>query len=135
MARIYARADVAADASGARLTEAELNGGRLQAWFDTGARVSQVPGQFALHANVPNPFNPETVIRFDLPSAAHVRLEVYDILGQKVRTLVATSLPAGSHQAVWDGRTARGSSVGNGTYFYRIAAGDHVQMRRMLLLK
>lgn len=119
----------------ARLVEAELNGGRLQAFYDASTRVSRAQASFALHANVPNPFNPERAILFDLPRATDMRLEVYDILGQRVRTLLSGQLAAGSHRTIWDGRNTQGIAAGNGTYFYRLVAGDFVRMRRMLLLK
>ena len=94
-----------------------------------------IPSAVALHANYPNPFNPETTIAFDLPQASSVELQVFDVLGQTVRTLVAEGLSAGSHQVVWDGLDAPGSKVSSGVYFYRLQAGQQVQMRRMLLLK
>ena len=93
------------------------------------------PRSYALHANAPNPFNPETMVRFDLPEAAVVRLEVYDVLGQRVRTLVSGDLAPGSHQVVWDGRDEQGVPVGSGTYVCRMQAGSFVQVRRMVLLK
>ena len=94
-----------------------------------------VPTTFALHPNTPNPFNPATTIRFELPQAAEVKLEIFDILGQKVRTLVASPLQAGTHSAVWHGRNDAGVQVGNGVYLYRIETDGFTQMRRMLLLK
>ena len=78
---------------------------------------------------------PSTTIRFELPQLVDVRLDVYDLLGQKVRTLVAGERSAGGHEAVWDGRDGSGQLVGNGVYFYRLRAGDYVQMRRMMLFK
>ena len=94
-----------------------------------------MPATFALYPNVPNPFNPETTIRFDLPHDSAVRLEVYDVLGQQVRMLVTEELPAGVHQTIWDGRNKLGEQVGSGVYFYRLQAGSFSQMQRMLLLK
>ena len=93
------------------------------------------PGAFALHENWPNPFNPETSIRFELAQGSAVQLAVFDALGQKVRTLVDGARAAGSYQVLWDGRNARGAQVSSGVYFYRLKAGDLTQMRRMLLLK
>ena len=120
--------------SQARLTRAEFNNGTVQGQVDDWAAVV-VPGSFALHPNAPNPFNPETVIRFDLPQASHVQLVVYDAVGQKVRTLLAEERPAGTQLARWDARGEAGSPVSSGVYFYRIQAGAFVQMHRMLLLK
>lgn len=93
------------------------------------------PAVFALYQNVPNPFNPETQIRFDLVEADPVRLAVYDALGQPIRTLVASRLAAGSHLVRWNGRDAADAPVSSGVYFYRLEAGESVQVRRMLLLK
>lgn len=119
---------------GIRLVRAQLNDGRIAVHSDA-LEAATVPTTFALHANVPNPFNPETTIRFDLPQASRVALEVYDMLGQKVRTLVDQPLSAGAHQVRWDGRNTAGSSVASGVYFYRIQAQEQTLMQRMLLLK
>ncbi|MBI2504545.1 MAG: T9SS type A sorting domain-containing protein, partial [Candidatus Latescibacteria bacterium] len=94
-----------------------------------------VPQTFALQPNYPNPFNPATVIRYQLPAAAAVRLEVYDVLGQKVRILVAGSEEAGFHRVMWDGRDEGGRAVAGGVYFYRLQAGEFTQVRKLLLLK
>ena len=101
----------------------------------SGLTSMATPQTFALHPNMPNPFNPETTIRFELPQAAETRLEIFDVLGQKVLTLVAGQLQLGIHSAVWDGRDEGGIQVGNGVYLYRLQAGEFTQMRRMLLLK
>lgn len=123
----------------AGIENAQLNGGRMLAHYD-GALVSvTLPEVFALHANVPNPFNPETSIKFALPQAARVELDIYDVLGQKVRTLVSGDLHAGVHTSIWDGRNGSGFGVGSGVYYYRISAvhGDGVftSFRKMVLLK
>ena len=94
-----------------------------------------VPQVFALRANYPNPFNPSTTIRYQLPQSAEVRLEIFDVLGQKVRTLVAEKQPAGLHRMVWDSRNQAGSPVAAGVYLYRLRAGDFEQVRKLLLLK
>ncbi len=119
---------------GAQLVRAAFNDGRITAQLENGP-VQTVPKAYALHANAPNPFNPETVISFDLPRDSPVQLVVFDVLGQQVRSLVADRLPAGAHRAVWDGRNTRGAQVGSGVYFYHLQAGEFVQTRRMLLLK
>jgi hypothetical protein len=93
------------------------------------------PATFELHQNYPNPFNPYTTVAFTLQSPASVQIEIYDILGQRVRTLVDASMPAGNHRVVWDGRNVAGRAVGSGVYFYRFRAGDVTETRRMLLLK
>ena len=116
------------------LTRALFNNGSIEGQT-TFERASRAPVAFALHANAPNPFNPETTIGFELASSTGVRLEVFDLLGQKVRTLVAQTLPAGSHQALWDGRNDAGIQVGSGVYVYRLEAGAFAQTRRMMLVK
>jgi hypothetical protein len=90
---------------------------------------------FQLERNYPNPFNPETVLKFNLPEASKVDLKVYNILGQVVRTLVDEELPAGPHSVVWDGRNDQGSDVASGVYFYRIQAGSFESTMRMTLLR
>ncbi len=77
-----------------------------------------------------NPFNPTTEISFALPNAADVKLAVFNIMGQRVATLVDQHLEAGNHSVIWDG-----SQVASGIYFYRIDAGDYVESRKMVLLK
>jgi hypothetical protein len=94
-----------------------------------------VPDDYALYQNYPNPFNPTTRINFDLPEASQVRLAVFNLLGQEVRTLVAGQLPAGRHFVAWDGRDASGQVVGSGLYLYRLQAGDFVSSRKMLLTR
>lgn len=94
-----------------------------------------IPAEFELAQNYPNPFNAGTQIEFSLPGPGIVRLEVFDILGRSVVTLVNGPREAGRQQAFWNGEDYRGERVGSGIYFYRFAVGDHQQMRKMLLLK
>ena len=94
-----------------------------------------LPTTLQLDQNYPNPFNPETRIRFGLPTAMLVTLEVYDITGRRVVTLVETGLPAGFHALTWDGRSGRGKPVASGVYFYRLSTPDITVTRKMLLLK
>jgi flagellar hook assembly protein FlgD len=89
----------------------------------------------ALHPNRPNPFNPETLIRFDLPTAQTVSLDIFNALGQKVRTLVQGRIAGGIHNVRWDSRDERGQAVATGPYFYRLSAGSSVQTQRMMLVK
>ncbi|MBI5059681.1 T9SS type A sorting domain-containing protein [candidate division KSB1 bacterium] len=97
-------------------------------------RVLQ-PDQFALAQNYPNPFNPTTRIEFALPMEADVALEIFNIQGQLVRTLVDGRMGAGVHSLEWDGLSNGGTSVGAGVYLYRMVSGNFVQTRKMLLLK
>ena len=94
------------------------------------------PVVFALHANVPNPFNPKTVIRYDLPAPASVNLRVYDLAGRLVRVLLAEEArQAGRHEATWDGRNDAGRAAASGLYLYRLEAGGFTATKRMTLLK
>jgi subtilisin family serine protease len=86
--------------------------------------------QFLLLPNYPNPFNPSTTIRYELPGNSDVRLEVYDMLGRRVALLVNEARQAGTHQAVFDA-----SALSSGVYIYRLQAGGLVQTRKMLLIK
>jgi hypothetical protein len=96
---------------------------------------SDIPKTYALRQNFPNPFNPETRITYELPVGAKVRLEIYNVLGQKVRTLVQGDQPIGVHQVVWDGTNDAGAKVGSGVYLYVLKAGTFVESKKMLLLK
>jgi hypothetical protein len=89
----------------------------------------------ALLPNVPNPFNPETTIRFTLAERAGVQLSIFDATGRHVRTLLDGVEEAGSHRILWDGRDDRGYSAGSGIYFCRFNSGGTVQSRKMVLLK
>ena len=93
-------------------------------------KVEILPREFALGQNRPNPFNPVTEIGFSLPQAGQVRLDVFNIVGQRVATLVDGRLEAGEHTAVWDG-----SNVPSGVYLYRLEAGEFSATRKMVLIK
>jgi hypothetical protein len=97
--------------------------------------VASLPNTFALHQNYPNPFNPTTTIKYSIPEHGHVVLEVFNLLGQSVATLVDEAQPAGSHEVSWDGTSDDGSGVASGMYFYRLTAGAHSESRKMVLLK
>lgn len=96
---------------------------------------AQLPAAFGLHQNFPNPFNPNTYIRFDLPQQSRVHLIVYNLLGQKVRTLVNGVQDAGFREILWDGKNDAGVSVSSGVYLYRITSERFVKTRKMMLLK
>ena len=97
--------------------------------------AAAAPRVFALHQNSPNPFNPSTTIRFELPSAGDVRLEIYDVAGRRVATLLDGVLNVGRHAAIWHGKDENGLAVGSGLYFYRLSASGKTEIRKMLLLK
>ncbi len=94
-----------------------------------------LPDDFELSQNFPNPFNPSTNIRFGLPVAGHVRLDIFNLLGQKVTTLVDADYDAGRHTVVWNGESSSGELVASGVYFYRLSAERFTETRKMLLLK
>ena len=90
---------------------------------------------FELAQNYPNPFNPTTTISYKLPTGQKVQLEVFDIIGKKVATLVNEYKKAGAYQAQWDGRNSNGTLVSSGVYFYRLDIGDFQQSHKMILLR
>jgi len=91
---------------------------------------------FALEQNWPNPFNPSTSIRFTIPEELpEVRLAVYDVLGQRIWERVMQDVQPGEHSVVWEGVASSGARASSGVYFYRLQAGSHTAVHRMLLLK
>ncbi|MCE5250867.1 T9SS type A sorting domain-containing protein [bacterium] len=94
----------------------------------------QLPLPFTLRQNYPNPFNPSTTIPFSLSSPGNVKLIVYNVMGQHVKTLVDGFRSAGMHSVVWDGRSAEGKGLASGIYLYRLTYGDQSESRKMLLL-
>jgi formylglycine-generating enzyme required for sulfatase activity len=96
--------------------------------------VEESPLPFSLGQNYPNPFNPATTIPFALDAPCQVTLTIYNVMGQTVRTLVDSDLPAGSHNALWDGRDSVGMGVSTGVYLYRLVTNGRSQSRKMLLL-
>jgi hypothetical protein len=94
-----------------------------------------IPEVYALHPNYPNPFNPSTRIRYDLPEATDMRLVVYDMLGREVVRLAEGRMEAGYHQLVWNGRTTDGREVPSGIYFARMMTAGYTKSMKMVLLK
>ncbi|MEZ5360368.1 MAG: T9SS type A sorting domain-containing protein [Candidatus Zixiibacteriota bacterium] len=94
-----------------------------------------LPENFALDQNYPNPFNPMTTIRFVVPIQTHVRLDIHNILGQRVKSLVDEELPRGEYTVTWYGTDDNEKSVATGIYFYRIQTEQFSQCRKMVLLK
>jgi hypothetical protein len=99
------------------------------------AESAGLPGVFALAQNYPNPFNARTTIPYRLAQAGAVRLTLYNLLGQPLRTLIDEVQQAGFHQIIWDGRDEVGHPVASGVYLYRLQAGTEVQLRRAVMLK
>jgi hypothetical protein len=98
-------------------------------------KPSGVLQTYALEQNYPNPFNPETTIGYHIAQKGQVTITIYSMLGQKVKTLVDESKPAGAYRVVWNGRDERGVAVPTGMYFYRMKSGEFTQVRKLLLLK
>lgn len=96
-----------------------------------------LPESFRLYQNFPNPFNPSTTIRFEIGSAAGstVQLDVYNVLGQHVKSLRKGELPAGEYNVTWNGTNTQGARVASGVYFYRLQVADEVATMKMVLLK
>lgn len=99
------------------------------------AETAAVPTDYYLNQNFPNPFNPSTTIAYGLPERSRTRLVVYNVLGQRVATLVDREQPAGRYKIVWDGRDAAGRPVASGVYIYRLQAGDFVATKKLVLVK
>jgi hypothetical protein len=105
-------------------------------WWPAGVAVEDnkagtLPAEIQLHQNFPNPFNPVTNIGFDLTSSGHVTLQVFNILGQEIATLINGPMSAGSHSIEWNASEA----ASGGIYFYRLRMNDISQIRKMVLLK
>ena len=94
-----------------------------------------IPASFALHPAYPNPFNPSTTLRYDLPEQAHARLVVYDLLGRKVKTLLEGVEGPGYEAVVWDGTDQAGRPISSGVYLIRIRADRFLQTRKMVYLR
>ena len=97
--------------------------------------IDVTPTEYALHDNYPNPFNPTTTLRFDLPQVSDVTLTIYNMLGQKVRTFNYQNTSAGYHSVTWDATNDYGEQVGAGVYLYQLRANQFVKTRKMVLLK
>ncbi|MDP6275307.1 MAG: T9SS type A sorting domain-containing protein, partial [Candidatus Marinimicrobia bacterium] len=96
---------------------------------------SLLPDKFAFHQNFPNPFNPVTTLRYDLPENSFVNVTIYDMLGRGIRTLVNTTQDAGFKSVIWNATNDFGKPVSAGVYLYQIQAGDFIQTKKMVLLK
>ena len=95
-----------------------------------------IPTQFALHQNYPNPFNPSTQILFDVPEGAElVRLNIYNILGKKVSTLLNNVMSPGKHKIEWNAKDDEGNPVASGIYFYELSSSSFTARKKMLLIR
>jgi hypothetical protein len=95
----------------------------------------RIPTEWALHEGTPNPFRDGTLIRFDMPQGAHVKVTVFDVQGRLVRELIDEARPAGSHVVAWDGKDGLGSKVSGGIYFVRLDAGPYGAGSKVILIR
>ena len=105
------------------------------AFEELGIDGDLIPDVFALHNNYPNPFNPVTNITYDIPEVADVSLEIYNVMGQKVRTLATGSHEPGRYRVLWNATNDYGEGLSSGMYIYRIQAGDFVSVKKLILMK
>lgn len=94
-----------------------------------------LPVHFLLKECYPNPFNPETTIEYQLPEQARVTVQIYDVLGHEVKTLVDESQKAGYYRVIWDGRNKNNSEAASGVYFYLLKSGKYCSMKKMILIR
>jgi hypothetical protein len=118
---------VIADAQNNRLEDVEI-----EISYETSP---DLPMDYVLFQNFPNPFNPKTQIKFSVPEVSDVKVVIYDMLGQEVLTLFAGQMTRGTKVMEWDGRDLNGSQVPSGMYMYRMTAGRFMESRKMMLLK
>jgi hypothetical protein len=97
--------------------------------------TATVPIKFGLEQNYPNPFNPSTKIAYQVAAPTEVKIQIYDLNGKLVRTLISEYKQPGSYTAIWNGRDRRGQIVASGVYLYRLTAGDFVDQKRMAFVK
>jgi hypothetical protein len=98
--------------------------------------LAVLPSELTLFPNFPNPFNPETNIKFYLPAAAQVQLEIYNILGQRVKTLIPGTIKnKGFHSIIWDGTGERGDMIASGMYIYILRSDNNIKTRKLVLLR
>lgn len=97
--------------------------------------TDDIIAQTELISNTPNPFNPITTINFQISEVGYVDLSIYNIKGQKIKTLVSSNQDIGSHEVIWDGKNYSGNSVGSGIYYYKLISGNYRSIKKMVLLK
>ena len=105
----------------------------LETYVEELNRTSKV--SYHLDQNYPNPFNPSTSIRYGLPKNSYVKIEIIDMLGRKVRSLVAEVKQAGYHEANWDGLDDNSNKVASGVYLYTMETKGHMETKKLLLIK
>lgn len=114
------------------LDDVELTG---ESVVDVANSNSNIPGAFQVYQNFPNPFNPSTTIRYSIPEAANVSINIYDINGKLISTLIDNRQNAGAHEVSWNGRNSTGLQMVSGVYLYKVQAGNLSRISKMILLK
>ncbi len=102
---------------------------------DDPIRSSSIPDEIVMEENSPNPFNPNTQIKFGLPSQQNVEIDIYSITGQKIITLVNNTMSAGYHTVNWNATDANGAKVSSGVYIYQLRCGNEVFTKKMIFAK
>jgi hypothetical protein len=102
---------------------------------DKPSKEAQIPSTFALQQNYPNPFNAETVISYSIPVQSHVSLNIYNINGQKIRTLIDEVSQPGVYRVVWNGTNDEGKDLASGIFFYRFDAPGISFVKKLILLR
>ena len=97
--------------------------------------ATTIPDKFKLYQNSPNPFNPITQIRYEIPTRSQVEITIYDALGKKVKSLVSAEQEAGFHEVSWDATDDTGAAVASGIFFYHFSAGKYFAARKMVVLR
>jgi len=125
--------DKTVDLGSLRLERVQLNEGMIPVRI--GQFMADTPTVYRLSQNHPNPFNPETIIRYDVPRSGNVSVVVYNVLGQEVQVLMADHQSAGHHEVIWNGKDDAGRNVASGVYLFRMEAGDFSATRKMVLMR
>jgi len=123
------------DAGANPLTTVFHGFGQFAGYFVALDEEVSIPGEFALHPNFPNPFNPTTMIAYDLPDASDVQLDIYDLMGRNINTVINQNQSAGRHFVTWNANDYLGNQVSAGVYLYRLQAGNMIFTRKMVLMK
>lgn len=97
--------------------------------------IETVLSRFTLYQNYPNPFNPSTTIQYEIPQLGEVSIDIYDIQGRNIRSLIKKRHDAGTYSILWDSRNYNGEKVATGTYFYQLKLNNIVQIKKLLLIK
>ena len=112
-----------------------VTGGLANSIEPADLEIAVAPGLPRLSQNFPNPFRGQTAIQFDVPTASHVTLQVFDLSGRLVTTILDADMEAGSREVTWRGQDDSGQAVGAGVYFYRLTGKDFVKTKKMLLIQ